>query len=77
MELQIISFGKIAEFLASRPLNASEIKDTDQLKIYLEQTYPQLAQMKYKLAVNKLLIQENTSLHNHDSVAIMPPFSGG
>ncbi len=77
MELQIISFGKIAEFLNSQQLNVNEINDTDQLKIYLEKAFPQLATMKYKLAVNKILIQKNIELSNNDSVAIMPPFSGG
>jgi len=77
MELQIISFGKIAEFLSSQQLNVSEIKDTNQLKSYLENAFPQLATMKYKLAVNKVLVQENTPINNNDSVAIMPPFSGG
>ncbi|RYG04483.1 MAG: molybdopterin synthase sulfur carrier subunit [Chitinophagaceae bacterium] len=77
MELQIISFGKVAEFLESQQLTVNEIKDTNQLKSYLEHTFPQLATMKYKLAVNKLLVQENVPLNNKDSVAIMPPFSGG
>jgi len=77
MEIQLISFGKISEFLHSQQLAIEGVSDTDQLKAYLESNFLQLADLKYKLAVNKILIQENTPLNNRDSVAIMPPFSGG
>ena len=77
MEIQLISFGKIAEFLENQHMEVSDINNTDQLKHYLESSFPQLATMKYKVAVNKILVQENTLIKNNDSVAIMPPFSGG
>lgn len=77
MEIQLISFGKVAEFLRNQQLQLEGIGDTDQLCVHLENSFPTLATMKYKLAVNHKLIQENTKLNNNDSVAIMPPFSGG
>ncbi len=77
MKIQLISFGKIAEFLANQQLDIEEISNTNELQLHLEKTFPQLANMKYKLAVNKTLIQQNTLLKDADQVAIMPPFSGG
>jgi len=77
MEIEIITFGEIAGFLKAQQLTVNDIEDTDGLKAYLEQSFPTLANMKYKLAVNKSLIQDNTQLKRNDSVAIMPPFSGG
>lgn len=77
MEIEIISFGKIAEFLKNQQLMLNGIEDSEQLKLYLEKLYPDLKGIKYKLAVNKTLIQQNTILKNKDEVAIMPPFSGG
>lgn len=77
MEIKLISFGKIAEFLPSQQLKAVGIHDTNQLQKYLESSFPQLAQMKYKIAVNNTLVQENTTINTNDTVAIMPPFSGG
>jgi len=77
MEIEIITFGKIAEFLANQRMDVGEIRDTDRLKSYLENSFPKLAGMKYKLAVNKNIIQYNEPLSEQDSVAIMPPFSGG
>ena len=77
MEIEIISFGKIAEFLPGQKLELKEIKDTEALKTFLEQDYPALKGMKYKLALNQQLVQQNRELTNHCTIAIMPPFSGG
>lgn len=77
MKIQLISFGKVAEFLQNQQLTLNGIGDTDQLKSHLEITFPQLAKMKYKLAVNNILVQENKQINSNDTVAIMPPFSGG
>ncbi|MFW0717858.1 MoaD/ThiS family protein [Pedobacter sp. N23S346] len=77
MKLEIISFGKISEFIAGQEIEVSEINDTNQLQQYLETSFPQLSGMKYKLAVNQNIIQSNQQLTENDMVAIMPPFSGG
>ena len=77
MKIQLISFGKISEVMHSQQLELEGISDTDQLKAYLESNFLKLSELKYKLALNKTLIQQNTPLNNGDSIAIMPPFSGG
>ena len=77
MEIEIIAFGKISEFIRSQRLRVPEISNTNDLKVYLEKSFPELSAMKYKLALNKNIVQENVGLSDHDTVAIMPPFSGG
>ncbi|WP_316758285.1 MoaD/ThiS family protein [Pedobacter aquatilis] len=77
MEIQIISFGKISEFIDNQNIDIDSINDTDGLKLYLEQLFPNLVGMKYKLALNKNLVQHNLEIHERDTIAIMPPFSGG
>ncbi len=77
MEIEIISFGKIAEFLSSQRMEVTAISNTDELKSFLENSFPSLKQTKYKLAVNKNIVQENIKITNNDTIAIMPPFSGG
>ena len=77
MKLEIISFGKISEFITWQEIEVSEIYNTDQLQQYLETSFPKLSGMKYKLAVNQNIIQSNQQLTDNDKVAIMPPFSGG
>lgn len=77
MEIEIISFGKIAEFIGSQKIEIAGINTTDELRAYLEASFPSLRNMKYKLALNKHIVQHNSDISNNDTVAIMPPFSGG
>ena len=77
MEINIISFGKIAEFIHPQQLVVNNTPDTDTLKLELEKTYPALAAIKYVIALNKQIVQTNTLLQDHSTLAIMPPFSGG
>jgi molybdopterin synthase sulfur carrier subunit len=77
MEIEMISFGKIAEFINNQKIDIEGVADTDAFKQYLENQFPALKGMKYKLALNKNIIQENTKITNPATIAIMPPFSGG
>nr|WP_068893408.1 MoaD/ThiS family protein [Pedobacter panaciterrae] len=77
MEINIITFGKIAEFISPQRISLSDLSDTDALKAYLERKFPQLSSIKYLIALDKHVIQVNSVIKNNSTVAIMPPFSGG
>lgn len=77
MEIEIISFGKIAEFISPQQLTIGDLPDTDALKLQLEQLFPALSGIKYVIALNQQIVQMNTPLQEHFTLAIMPPFSGG
>lgn len=77
MEIEIISFGKIAELISNQKIDIAEIADTDSLKVHLETLFPELKAVKYKFALNNNLIQANSAINHNDILAIMPPFSGG
>lgn len=77
MEIEIISFGQIAEFIKHQKIDISGITDTENFKQYIENQFPALKSMKYKLALNKNIVQENMEIKNPATIAIMPPFSGG
>ena len=77
MKIDIMAFGKISEFIQNQEMDILNINNTDELKQYLEQSFPELVGTKYKLALNKDVVQTNLQLTNKDSIAIMPPFSGG
>ena len=55
----------------------NNIADTDFLTAVLNEKYPELADSKYMMAVNKKLVIENTLLTNNSTVALLPAFSGG
>lgn len=77
MEIKVISFGKISEFIKDQKMELAGIRNTDELQAHLEQAFPQLVGMKYKLALNKHILQTQQELRDNDTIAIMPPFSGG
>jgi len=53
------------------------IADTNSLVIELHDLYPALAKAKYAIAVDKKVVNENTTLTENSIVALLPPFSGG
>lgn len=75
MEIKIIAFGRIAEITGKELMLTAS--DTDTLKQQLAGKFPQLSGMKYAVAVNKKMTEGNTELNTNDTVALMPPYSGG
>jgi molybdopterin converting factor small subunit len=76
MEIQIIIFGQLAE-ITGKSLTVAGIVDTNSLVAYLHKNFPALEKVKYKIAVDKKLVNQNTLLTENCEVALLPPFSGG
>ena len=75
MEIKIIAFGSIAELTGKEiTVQASNVAS---LKVTLQELFPELADRKYAVAVNMKVVQGNLELKQNDTVALMPPFSGG
>lgn len=72
-----MAFGIAAEKMGSNATTAAGIADLDTLQVWLFNNYPELANLKISIAVNKNIVLENILLHNGDEVALLPPFSGG
>ncbi len=77
MPINIIIFGQIADITGTNSLTFDNISDTNQLVQQLTSAYPALSAAKYAIAVDKKIIKENTPLHQNNTVALLPPFSGG
>jgi sulfur-carrier protein len=77
MEIKIISFGEITGFINHQKIEVDGIAGTYALKQYPENRFPVMKGIKYKLALNKNIVQQNTQITNQATIAIMPPFSGG
>lgn len=73
--IKIISFGRLKEILGSDC--EFEAENTDQLLNKLYEKFPDLKELKLKMAVNQKMISTNAELKNNDVVALMPPYSGG
>jgi len=75
MEIKIIAFGSIAAITGKEIiLHATDIAS---MKVALEQLFPALTDRSYAVAINKKLAGANVAFGQNDSVALMPPYSGG
>ena len=77
MEINLLSFGQIADITGKSAWKMVGVKDTNELIKNLEEQFPALSTVRYSIAVNKKLIQENTVFNEKDTIALLPPFSGG
>lgn len=76
MPISIMIFGQLTD-IAGTSLSLDDIPDTDGLIKKLNKLYPELVDKKYVIAVDKQVITTNTILNNNNTVALLPPFSGG
>jgi len=51
--------------------------DTAELRSRILERYPGLGQITFRLALNRVLLKEDTGLKMNDIIAILPPFEGG
>lgn len=73
----VLFFGPLAELTAIDKIELSDCSDTSGLRQHLLKMFPALAEKKFAVAVNREIVQENSSLSPGSEVAILPPFSGG
>ena len=76
MPINIIIFGRLTD-IAGSSLSLENVTDTNTLVKELHTLYPRLVDTKYAIAVNKIVVNENTVLTEDSTVALLPPFSGG
>ena len=69
-------FGRLTD-IAGSSLTLENVADTNNLVKKLHILYPGLADAKYVIAVDKKVVNENTTLTENSIVALLPPFSGG
>ena len=77
MTIKVIVFGHLQDLLKTNEMSISEVKNTEELITKLRLQFPDLSAANYAIALNKKIIQQSTELHDSDTIALMPPFSGG
>ena len=77
MPINILIFGQIADITGTNNLSMEGVTDTNTLMEHLTSAYPALKGSKYAIAVDKKIVKENTALNNNNTIALLPPFSGG
>lgn len=75
--MEIKTFGKITEIIDRNVEILFPIQIVELRKV-LEDNFPKLQQMEYKIAVDDELINdESETIQQPKSIAVLPPFSGG
>ena len=77
MEIRVLFFGVLAEVTQTSFKHYRDIKSFDDLRLRIEDDYPEIVHYNYLISVNNELINTNPLLSNDDEVAFMPPFTGG
>lgn len=78
MKIKLLYFAQVSEKLG---LSSEEISfdgsNSDELLNHLNEKYPDLKELKFKIAVDQTLINTTTELKDGVEVALLPPFAGG
>lgn len=75
--MQVLVFGQLKEITGSNSINVPAAASTEELVAWLSVTYPAMAGLKYLVAVDKEIVQENTMLKEENTIALLPPYAGG
>jgi molybdopterin synthase sulfur carrier subunit len=77
MKITVLFFGALAEVTETEKLELPFVDDTSALNELLLQLFPLLKNKTFRMAVNKKLINGNIVINEGDTIALLPPFSGG
>ncbi len=74
--VNVLLFGRLAEICGQSNIILN-LPDTDAVCEKLKNDFPALKPLSFAVAVNQVLIANNTQLNDGDELALMPPYSGG
>ena len=77
MQVKVLIFGQLTDIIGLSEIHVNDVSDRDELVKMLNQQYPELADSKYAIAVDKKVISQNTAFADNSIIALLPPFSGG
>jgi molybdopterin synthase sulfur carrier subunit len=77
--MKVLYFAEIKEILAkqSEEIALDSSLTVEQLKINLLEQYPALKNKTYQVAVNEEFVKDDDIVQQNDTVALIPPVSGG
>lgn len=76
-QVKLKVFGKLEELMGAKELIWSLPIDVKSLRNELIDMYPSLVEIQFAVSVNNKIVNGDAIIHKDDSVALLPPFSGG
>ena len=75
--MKVLVFGILQDVCKTDCLEIDERSNIAELKYLLEEKFPALKEHPYAVAVNQRWSASDTVLKADDTLALLPPFSGG
>lgn len=75
--ITVLFFGQLTSVAGTDSLSLFDVDDTDEVKEKILKLYPSLKNYTYLIALDKKIILGNVALSGNQTLAFMPPFSGG
>ncbi len=75
-KVKVLYFGAARE-IAGRSDEEIEADGTAALRRGILERYPAMMDITFRMALNRVLLREDSMLKENDIVAILPPFEGG
>ena len=74
---RLLAFGMLSNLPGLPAGDIPHFPDTDQLRAWLQERCPELKNLVFALALNRVSVQQNTVIPAGAELALLPPFSGG
>lgn len=75
--MNILLFGILKEKVGSGVIQLSNSATVAEMKRQIDQKYPALINESYCIAINETIADNSQSISETDTIALLPPFSGG
>ena len=77
MKIRILIFGQLKDIIQADELWMEDLHHSDELISLLQQKFPGIQNLQFKMAVNKKMVHQSVKLQEQDVIALLPAFSGG
>ena len=77
MTCTILAFGVLVDITQKRSWMVDDVTSVAELIQLILHEHPELNNHQFRIAVNQRITNDDVELHNGDTVALLPPFSGG
>ena len=76
-KINILAFGPLIAVFGKKTFEMDRLASTKALREKLETDFPGLKDQQYAIALDMQFISTETSLEGVETVALLPPYSGG
>lgn len=70
-------FGILADMTGTSFRTYLQVASYNDLMMRIRDDFPPISHYKFRISHNRILIENDPSLHDGDEIALLPPFYGG